>query len=186
MAAALPRETFTADLLARIRAHVAEVETRFAELDDAHLTWKPSSREWSILQCFDHLVLTYDYYRPKLAHALAAPVRTPGQTTYSPSRWGRIYMYFALNPRYSFPTADAITPSSAPEGNLGRQVFADYLAREAELVQVIEHLGDRDLTRTRIPIEKMVQFNLGDVLKILVYHDEVHFLQARRVLAQQE
>lgn len=173
------RATFLTDLLARIQEHSSRVTGIFAELDDAELAWRPAPKEWSVLECFEHLTLTFDYYRPKLATALAAPVRTPPNGgPYSPSRWGRFYMYFALNPRYSFPTAGVITPTSAAD----RNVFAAYLARQAELVEIIEGLEGLDLTRTRIPIEKGVQFNLGDVLRILVYHDEVHFYQAQRVL----
>jgi hypothetical protein len=174
------RTAFLNDLLARIQEHSSRVAATFSELDEAELAWRPAPREWSVLECFEHLVLTFDYYRPRLAAALAAPVRTPPDGgPYSPSGWGRFYMYFALNPRYSFPTAGAITPTSTAD----RSVFAAYLARQAELVEMIKGLDGIDLTRTRIPIEKGVQFNLGDVLKILVYHDEVHFLQAQRVLA---
>jgi hypothetical protein len=173
------RAAFLADLLEHIQEHSSRVAATFAELDDAELAQRPAPREWSVLECFEHLVLTFDYYRPKLAAALAAPARTPPDGgPYAPSNWGRIYMYFALNPRYSFPTAGAITPTSAAD----RSIFAAYLARQAELVEIIQGLDGVDLTRTRIPIEKGVQFNLGDVLKILVYHDEVHFLQAQRVL----
>lgn len=180
MAKQTPREPFLADLRARIGQHVEQVETVFAELDDAPLAWKPAPKEWSILQCFEHLVLTFDYYRPKLARAFAAPaLAADGQDSYVSSAWGRFYMYFALNPRYSFPTAEAITPGKEMPD---RAVFAAYLEREVELLRLIDRLDGIDLTNTRIPIEKGVQFNLGDVLKILVYHDEVHFLQAQRVL----
>lgn len=182
MAGFLPRVQFLGDLRARIRSHVAQVETTFVELDDGQLAWKPSPKEWSILECFEHLVLTYDYYRPRLARALEDPVRLPqgADGAYAQSRWGRFYMYFALNPRYSFPTASVITPAS----NADRTIFAGYLERETELLALLEQLGGLDLQKTRIPVEKGVTFNLGDVLKILVYHDEVHFLQAQRVLEQ--
>jgi hypothetical protein len=183
MAKQIPREPFLADLRARIGQHVAQVETVFAELDDAPLAWKPAPKEWSILQCFEHLVLTYDYYRPKLERALAAPTPVAaGPDGYAPSGWGRVYMYFSLNPRYSFPAAEVIAPGKTMPD---RAVFAAYLEREAELLRLLDTLDGIDLTRTRIPVEKGVRFNLGDVLKILVYHDEVHFLQAQRVLDAQ-
>lgn len=174
------RVPFLNDLVTRIREHSERVATTFAELNDAELAWRPSATEWSVLHCFEHLALTFDYYRPKLTTALATPVRTPPYGgPYAPSPWGRVYMYFALNPRYSFPTAKAITPTSQAD----RSIFPAYLARQAELLGIIQELGDVDLVRTHIPIERGVRFNLGDVLRILVYHDEVHFLQAQGVLA---
>lgn len=39
-----------------------------------------------------------------------------------------------------------------------------------------------DLCRTQVPIALGVRFNLGDCLKILVYHDALHLSQALHVL----
>jgi hypothetical protein len=36
--------------------------------------------------------------------------------------------------------------------------------------------------RTKVPIATAVNFNIGDCLKILAYHDELHIGQAKRVL----
>lgn len=181
--ASIPKETLLADLRTRIQDHVARVETHFAELDDEHLHWKPAPKEWSVLECFDHLALTFEYYRPKVTRALENPAPVAaGLDQYSPSRWGRFYMYFALNPRFSFPTADAITPASAAA--IDRSVFGRYLESQAELLQRLDQVGAVDLSRTRVPIERGISFNLGDIFKILVYHDEVHFLQAQRVVEQ--
>ncbi len=179
---AVPKQEFLNDLRTRIRAHVERVETIYAELEPAQLLWQPSAKEWSVLHCFDHMALTFDYYRPRIDNALQSPAPLLGNPdVYAPSRWGRIYMYFSINPRYSFPTAAAITPVAQPD----RTVFDRYLGAQAALLDDLERVGAVDLARTRIPIEKGVRFNLGDVFKFLVYHDEVHFLQAQGVLAQQ-
>jgi DinB superfamily len=171
---------FLADLRDRIRAHVAEVQSVYLELDDSELARQPKTGEWSILQCFDHLNLTHDYYTPKIAGGLAQQrPANPADDFYAPSFWGRIYMYFAFNPKYSFPTAPAITPGAA---NLGRAVLHTYLAKQEALLHTLQKAESLDLKATTIPIEKFVRFNLGDCLKILVYHDQLHIGQAQRVL----
>lgn len=88
-------------------------------------------------------------------------------------------MYFALNPRYSFPTAEAITP----EPTASREVLAVYLTKQTSLLEILDQVDHVDLSKTPIPIEKGVKFNLGDCLKVLVYHDALHIGQARGVLA---
>ena len=181
MAKVLSRDDFYADLRARIAEHAGQVTTVFAELDDARLAWRPNPREWSILHCFDHLNLTFDYYRPKLVNALARPVPVGGRDVYQASGWGGFYMFFSLNPRFSFPTAAQITPDPTPE----RSAFVAYLARQEELLRFLADARRADLSQTPIPVEKGIRFNLGDVFRFLVYHDEVHFMQARRVLAVQ-
>lgn len=176
------KRDFLADLRNRIREHAEQVQSVYLELDDAQLARPPKAGEWSVLQCFDHLNLTHDYYAPKIAGGLAQ--QRPANRVndiYGPSFWGRIYMHFSFNPRYSFPTAPEITP--APD-QLSRDVLQRYLSKQQALLATLDAVEALDLKGTRIPIEKFVRFNLGDCLKILVYHDRLHIGQAERVLAQ--
>lgn len=172
---------FFSDLRSTIQTHQNDVTHVFQRLDDSALKWQPKPTEWSILLCFDHLNQTYVYYEAKIRRALLEPVTVEGEVDrYRPSFWGAIYMFFALNPRWSFPTPDALLPNAAPE----RATLDDYLGRQQALLDLFGTLHDVDLCRTRIPIEKNVQFNLGDCLKILVYHDSLHIAQAHGVLSQ--
>ena len=175
------KSIFLADLRSTIHAHQADVESVFQPVYEAALAWRPAPKEWSILLCFDHLNQTHAYYRAKIARALTDPVQIVGDTdNYRASFWGRIYMFFALNPRWSFPTPEALLPSAAPQ----RIALDDYLARQQTLLDLFKTLDTVDLTRTLVPIEKNISFNLGDCLKILVYHDSLHIRQAHNVLAQ--
>lgn len=172
------RELF-ADLRQRIEQQRILVTGIFQPLPGQIIHWKPKPTEWNIGQCFDHLNLTHAYYRPKLDRALLNPQLANSVTDhYRASFWGRIYMVFAFNPRFSFPTAESITPQPRVPEN----VLTDYLAKQEALVNLLDQLHTIDLCQTRVPIEKGVHFNLGDCLKILVYHDALHIDQAQRVL----
>lgn len=180
MTAMIAKNRFLAGLRRGVREHCAWVTTTLAALDVAQLRWQPSTRDWSILHCFEHMNLTHDYYRPKIQQALAQPVTDQTDYTYTPSFWGRMYMHFAFNPRYSF-AAPAGTVPSAPQ----RAVLADCLAHQGRLVGMLHAADKVDLRRTRVPISPGVAFNFGDCLRVLVQHDELHVAQARRVLEQQ-
>jgi hypothetical protein len=175
----ITKQNLFADLRNRIEEHVETVTAVFQPQYDEHLNWQPDPKEWNILQCFDHLNLTHAYYRPKIELALQNPVPAkPDGDVYKPSFFGRIYMHFAFNPKYSFGTAEEITPETA----VTRQVLDVYLTKQTELLHTLDQCADVDLRHTPIPIATGVKFNLGDVLKVLVYHDELHFGQARGVL----
>lgn len=179
MADPITKPEFLVDLQARIDRHRHLVTGTFQPLDDATLAWQPNPREWNILQCFEHNVQTHDYYTPKITRALQSPARSSGAgDSVQPSFWGRIYMHFAFNPRYSFPTAAVITPSKGLE----RTILDTYLRRQDALSAILDQVGPIDLSRTPVPLEKGIRFNLGDCLKILVYHDGLHVDQAQRVL----
>lgn len=168
------------DLKTKTEQHCTVVETVFQPLDVATLSQQPNSKDWHILQCFDHLNLTHQYYRPKIDRALeAASLSRPDADFYKPSFWGRIYMHFSFNANYSFPTAAEITP----DATLDKSVLDVYLAKQAELQAFIDSTEQIDLIKTKVALEKGVKFNVGDCLKVLVYHDELHINQAHRVLA---
>ncbi len=183
MSKGISKEAFLADLHQQIAVHCETVVNTFCPLDMAQLGWQPTVKgkaEWSILQCFEHLNLTHAYYTAKLVAPLVDAPRAPKGDLYKASFWGGTYMYFALNPKYSFPSPEPITPTAQPD----RQVLHDYLACQEALLQRLAEVAPIDLCATMVPIEKFVRFNLGDCLKIMVYHDGLHIGQAQRVYAQ--
>jgi hypothetical protein len=178
MAQRLPKSDFLRDLRGHIQQHCAIVEGTFQPLSKTHLNWQHDAKQWSIGQCFDHLNLTHAYYRPRIGAAMGNPPPAPSPDTYSPAFWGRIYMRFAFNPRYSFPTPSVVVPASA----LDATVLLAYLQTQRELLGTLEQVASIDLNAAPIPIKSVVKFNLGDALKILVYHDALHIRQAGEVL----
>lgn len=186
MAGPVSKSDFFADLVAHIQEHSAKTRRQFQPLAAQDLSWSPAPKEWSILQCFDHLNQTHVYYVDKIAEVLPhAPQDDPalglatGQApVYKPAFWARVYMFFALNPRFSFPAPDTTTPQAQPDVT----VLDTFLEKQQALLNLLESVETVDLVQTRIPIKKSVYFNLGDCLKIMVYHDALHMRQAEGVL----
>ena len=109
----ITRNAFIADLRQHIAAHCTIVSETFSALTDDALGWQPqknSKMEWSILHCLAHLNLTHDYYMAKIETILADVSQQHNGMVdgYRASFWGGIYMHFALNPRYTFPSPEWI------------------------------------------------------------------------------
>ena len=181
MAKPIAKAVFIAELQAQISENQTAVQQTFQPLSPTLLSQRPQPAEWSVLECVDHLNLTHEYYWPRVEQAIAEPVLAvaAANDAYKPSFWGRIYMHFAFNPKYSFPTADEITPSTAPTA----VVLDLYLAKQVALLQLLADIQLFDWRKTAVSIERGIKFNLGDCLRILVYHDRLHLGQARRALA---
>lgn len=176
----IAKPDFFADLVGRIHEHEKQVRADFQPMTAEQLSQSPQRGEWSILQCIDHLNQTHDYYNRLIVPVLAdsPPRAAPQADFYKPSFWGGIYMRFAFNPRFSFPAPANTSPGSA----LDVAVLDAYLTNLQGLLNLLEEVEAVDLCRTRIPIKGgMVQFNLGDCLKTMVYHDALHLDQAQRV-----
>ena len=179
MAVGLRNEAFLADLTARIHDQCEQVETLFLPLSERQLNWQPSPKEWSILQCVDHLNKTNRFYMGRIKRALqAARPTSGGPDDYKPSFWAGVYIRFAFNPRLSFPSPR----QSVPESTLNLDTLTDYLAFQDNLLSLMKGVRNVSLTMTRTPLFKGITYNLGDYLKVLIYHDGLHMGQARRVL----
>jgi hypothetical protein len=88
------------------------VRSEFAALRTDELLWHPSTKDWNILQCFDHLNETHSYYARRIRVAQRQPLpQTGADVPYRSSFWGRIYMNFAFNPRLSFPARVRLRPA---------------------------------------------------------------------------
>ena len=179
MARQVAKQDFIFDLQNKIKEHCETVTAVYRPLPLEQLTTQPDPKEWNILQCFDHLNLTHEYYEPKIQAGLANPTaKDHTNDVYKPSFFGRIYMHFAFNPKYSFSVADEMAPQTA----VSRDALAIYLNKQDHLLQTLAQIDDINLTKTKTPISTGVNFNLGDCLKVLVYHDALHFHQAQGIL----
>ena len=174
------RAAFLDDLRARVERHGEILRREFLPRSEEALMQVPAPGSWSVSQCFDHLVATHAYYRPKIEEALEGEGEGEASASddYRPSFWGRIYMFFALDSRWSFKVAAEMAPEAAP----GPEALEAYQERLESLALLLESLGEVGLSETRVPIERGVAFNLGDCLRVLVYHDALHFKQARKAL----
>lgn len=52
------------NLIEGTHANTREAQEVFGNLDLGQLNWKPSAEEWSVAQCFDHLIVTNTDYFP--------------------------------------------------------------------------------------------------------------------------
>lgn len=179
MATTSKNELF-ASLRAGIRAHREILRERFAPETAERLSARPAAGEWSALECLDHLVSTHDYYAPLLDAAERDVTPAAEQDVYTPSFFGGIYLWFQ-RPRFRFPAPSEL----APRGDLDPDVLQAYAARLDALEARLRGFESADLRATRIPLKMGVRFNLGDVLRFLVVHDELHLDQAKRALDAQ-
>src|SRR3712207_3943123 len=71
-----PESGELADLIAGAGKIAAEAQATFGQLSTAQLNWKRSAEEWSIAQCFDHLILSNSPYFPLVERIAAGERKT--------------------------------------------------------------------------------------------------------------
>jgi DinB family protein len=160
-----------------------ETRRRFGPLSGEQVNWKPAPEEWSVAQCFDHLVISNHPYlsifeearsgrrRPRLRERLPLLPRLFGTlliTSLRPDS-GR-----KMKARPAFlPSSSRIDPA----------IVATFLEQHEQLQRLMDACRALDLAGIVItsPVLGLVTYSLMDACRIIVVHEQNHFAQAVRV-----
>jgi hypothetical protein len=175
-------------LLAQVEATARQARELDARLSDRQLVWTPPEGGWGIGQCFEHLIVVADGYDEKLTPRLEearASLGSPSLVGYRPTWIGRLFVNGVkpANPR-RFKAPRVFAPPPEPRPNVV-EVFCE---RQERLGKLLEQARGVDLSAYTItsPASRLLRFNLGDALLLLVYHAERHLNQATRVTEHPE
>ena len=169
--------TFVAELEAIGR----DASAVFGPLSAAQLNWKPSAEQWSVGQCFEHLIKTNEGFFRTLGAVARGERRGRLWERVSPLSgfFGKMLLRGLTSPM-KFNAPKGIRPSAS---GVDPRVVARFVEQQGELGREMRAAGGVDLRRTVItsPISGFVTYSLGDACRIVVAHERRHFEQARRV-----
>lgn len=179
----MPKQEYLADLEARNRHNRQVVETVLMPLNQAQRSWQPELGEWSVDQCFQHLVVVFEWLSPNFTSALNKPEPPNSDGTFRHSWLAGRFFQKQFDPQSSLPTLKSKNPTAV----YSPEILTRWLAQQARLSTMIEQAAQADL-QTMCGIIKWVplRYNLGDYLEFCVAHDELHMDQAQRALASHE
>ena len=170
-------------LVAELRAVGEEASKLFGRLSPAQLNWKPSAGQWSVGQCFDHLVVTNSCFFPDMRKVAAGE--------YKSSLWGRVsplsgffgrLILKALDPEKGRKTkAPRVFEPARSDVDAG--VIARFVQHQSEVADLMRATGGADLRGLQVtsPVSPVATYSLLDAYRIVVAHERKHFEQARRV-----
>lgn len=173
----------TAALLDELKIIAGEALQTFGGLTAQQLNWKPAPDEWSVGQCFEHLVVTNRSFYPTMEAIARGERKSNAWERLSPfsGMFGRMVLR-ALAPgsNRKFKAPRAIRPSSS---EVDARIISIFVEHQDEMAAVMSRAADADMKRTVVtsPISRLVTYTLGDAFRIVVAHERRHFEQARRV-----
>jgi hypothetical protein len=178
------RDSDLSTVLAEGRLVAEETNRAFGQLSAEQINWKLSATEWSIGQCFDHLIVSN------------RPFFTIVEEVRQGSRRRRVWERMPLLPRVfggvlirtlradsgrKVKARAAFYPSSS---HLAPGIVADFLEQQQRLLCLMESTRGLALDTITItsPVVPLITYSLMDAYRIIVVHEQNHFVQARRVL----
>lgn len=175
----LPTVLAEASLLAE------ETRRLFGGLSAEQVNWKPGEREWSVGQCFDHLIVSNRPYVPLFEEVLAGRRRTliRERVPLLPRLFASL-LIATLRPDSGrkIKARPAFYPSRS---QLAPTIVDTFLEEHARLVRLMDGSRGLDLDGIVItsPVLGFVTYSLMDACRIIVVHEQNHFVQATRVMA---
>jgi hypothetical protein len=171
-------------LVGQLKPLADEARETFGALSAAQLNWKPSAGVWSVAQCFEHLIVTNEFFFPLLEKITRGEHRGGLWERLSPFSgfFGKMVIKsVASRGGRKFKAPAKFLPSSSEVDGRVIERFAEH---QDELAGRMLATKDLDLGRIVItsPISGFVTYNLLDAYRVVVAHERRHFEQARGVL----
>ena len=168
-------------LVAELEAVGRDAREVFGRLSAAQLNWKPSAEQWSVGQCFEHLMKANSGFFPVMERVAAGTYKSGLWARVSPlsGLFGKMVLRGLTSPS-KFKAPANIRPSAS---DLGGDVMTRFVEHQGELARRVRAVAGADLRGTVVtsPISAFVTYSALDALRIVVAHERRHFEQARRV-----
>ncbi|RUA38244.1 MAG: hypothetical protein DSY77_00290 [Bacteroidetes bacterium] len=159
----------------------------FQDLREEDLVWKPAPDKWSIAECLKHIIIANSIYIKDIEKRLQkAEVKTI-EYPISFSITGKLFLY-AVDPKYKWkvPAPKLFKPVKENKVENGMETVKEFLKLQDEIIGVSLKACayDHQHVHTYSPLSKLLKFNVGEQLYIMMRHTKRHINQARRVKSQ--
>jgi hypothetical protein len=175
-------------LVGELEQIAAAARQTFGHLNVVQLNWQPSPGEWSIAQCFEHLILVNSAYFPLLRRIARGEHRPTlrERLPLLPVLFGKAVLK-AVQPDATrkVQARPAFRPSSSA---IDPRIIDRFVGHQVELGRHMRATADRDARAIIVtsPVMKILTYSLFDAYRIIVAHERQHLGQAERVLAEAE
>src|SRR5262249_14158953 len=153
---------------------VDEARVRFGDLTAQQLNWKPGANEWSVAQCFDHLVTTNRAYFPIFEKVLSGEKKNTfwQSAPWLPSLWGMMLIR-AVEPesKRKLQAPKVFRPSIRSDDGA---VIRRFLDQQNHVIRYMKATEDLNLDKIIIssPVTNVVTYSLIDAYRIIITHEK--------------
>lgn len=170
-------------LVSAANAITEETLSGFGDLNAQQLNWRPSAEQWSVAQCFAHLVKVNAAYFPILEEVLSGKKKRTfwESLPWLPTLWGKLLIKAVApeSPR-KLKAPKIFHPSSS---SVDEAIIRRFVDQQNQVIRYLKASKDLDLEKIRIssPVTNLITYSLMDAYRIIITHEKRHFLQAMRV-----
>ena len=172
------------EIISELEKISADTQKTFGYLSAEQINWKPSAKNWSIGQCFEHLIITNKLYFPAIQKVIDGNHRNNvfSKIPFSTNLIAAL-MKKSLKPEQArkMKTFKIFEPATS---SILTTIFVGFAENNQNLITMIEALKNLDIRKIKIaePLSIALNLRLSDAFEILLLHEQRHLNQAMRVL----
>lgn len=149
---------------------------------ESSLLFRPAADSWHVLECIEHLVRYANFYIPEMQARISK--NTDGdQPVFQSGFLGEKFAKMML-PKPGMKKMKTFK-NMDPKGCLPDASVLNTMDQQLnELLNILDECSNKNLNKikTSISISKLIKLRLGDTLRVLVYHNDRHIIQAQQIL----
>jgi hypothetical protein len=171
------------DLIFELQKISADALEKFGNLSSEQINWRPSGDDWSVGQCFEHLIKTNELFYGDLNKIADGTRHSFFLESYSPLSgfFGNLMISSLKKDERNFK---APSPKIVPPSEIDVNIIEIFAGHQAELIGKIKRAENVDWNKTKItsPFMKLMTYKLSDGFQVIVEHEKRHLRQAERVM----
>lgn len=146
------------------------------------LNKQPAPKSWSALACIEHINRYDTYYLPMINEKLEQ-AKYSDVNHFKPGILGYRFANFLHPDKHQLKTK-TFPSMNRGSSELDRSILDNFLTHQSRLSDQLERSRSVDLNKIKIKssVTALLQFKLGDLFRILVFHDHRHVRQAYNAL----
>ncbi|HET8861324.1 DinB family protein [Marivirga sp.] len=172
------------DIIKELKKVEETILNSFQNLSEEELLWKSGPSEWSIADCLKHIIIANTQYNEDIKKRLE---KAEVKTIEYPIRFsltGKLFL-LAVDPKYKWkvPAPKIFKPINENRVSNGKQTVQEFLNLQEELIKTAQKACsyNHSNVNTYSPISKLLRFNVGEQLYIMMRHTKRHINQASNV-----
>ena len=177
----IPSQQLLHDLKVITEQNIQFVENILSETDKK-LNFRLSEKNWSILECLEHVNRYGKFYIPEIRKRIENSDTKSTEIFIS----GILGNYFAKSmlPKEKLNTMKTFKSMNPIHSTLDKSVLNEFITQQQQIIHLLNEAENIDLNKvkTSISITNLIQFKLGDTFRFVIYHTLRHIEQAKRNL----
>ncbi len=176
------------------REVIETVKNEFVPLNAEQLHWKPSQKEWSIIECLDHINIGVKHYLTEIAKKLDRAGKTDlnGNETFKSGPMGNYFVKMMAPTQAGGIKNKMATFKKFTQFDISAQqpheTIERFMRYQNELLDLLNRSRKVSLQKNRVKsaIGGWLMFRLGDAFRFIIGHNQRHVIQAQKVLQRMD